>query len=318
MRIALVFALLLPVQDSGGSMGGGDFGGGSSSSSSDWGGGSSSSDWGSDGGGGGSCSSSDSGSIGWVLWVVIALVILIMIASRLSNVNVREHAPRSMAAMDVSVVTLAIDWRARAAVQKELARLARTADTSTREGRSLLLREAVSSILHAEVSWLYAGASDYTCNLSPQRAEQIFRTAASKAKTRYKKETLRNVEGAKSESTVDSAARPHEGAGVVVITLVVAARRELPDVRNVRDAGRLKTTLRSFAALSPYELAAVEIVWSPAEEQDRMSSAELEMLYPELVKIDPASIAGRVFCKSCAGPYAAELLACPHCGAVES
>lgn len=63
-------------------------------------------------------------------------------------------------------------------------------------------------------------------------------------------------------------------------------------------------------------MVAVEVIWTPAEENDRLSSAELETLYPELRKIDEKSMTGRVFCASCAGPFAAELGACPHCGAV--
>jgi len=31
--------------------------------------------------------------------------------------------------------------------------------------------------------------------------------------------------------------------------------------------------------------------------------------------IDPESIAGRIFCSYCQGPFAMELLNCPHCGA---
>ena len=46
-----------------------------------------------------------------------------------------------------------------------------------------------------------------------------------------------------------------------------------------------------------------------------MSTAELEAVYPHLQKIDERSIAGRVFCSYCRGPFAAELLTCPHCGA---
>ena len=44
-----------------------------------------------------------------------------------------------------------------------------------------------------------------------------------------------------------------------------------------------------------------------------MSSDELEARYPELTRL--TAIGGRVFCRYCAGPHAAELAKCPHCGA---
>jgi len=55
-------------------------------------------------------------------------------------------------------------------------------------------------------------------------------------------------------------------------------------------------------------------VWSPAAEDDRMSSAELEVLYPELERVRGSMRVGRVYCDHCGGPYPAELLACAHRG----
>ncbi len=73
--------------------------------------------------------------------------------------------------------------------------------------------------------------------------------------------------------------------------------------------------MKRLGAMTPTQMVALEVIWSPAAENDRMSSAELEVLYPELKKIDESTIAGRVFCGFCGGPFAAELLECTHCGA---
>src|SRR5262249_48186327 len=98
-------------------------------------------------------------------------------------------------------------------------------------------------------------------------------------------------------------------------TLVVAARIEIPDVRSAKDAGELERVLTNIAGLRVGHLAAMEVVWSPAAEDDRMSSLELEALYPDLAKLDESSMAGRVFCDHCSGPYPKELGKCPHGGA---
>ncbi len=217
--------------------------------------------------------------------------------------------------MDVSVVMLGIDWRARKQIQKELDRLAQSGRTDTPEGLAELLRETVICLKRAEMSWLYAGALDFQGRLSPQVAERVFNNATSKAAEKYKEEVVRNLRGSKTtQAASEMKARAEEGEGVVVITVAVAAHRVLPDVQNIHDARRIRAVLESYAATSSDELAVMEVIWSPAEENDRMSSAELETLYPELKKIDPASIAGRIFCKFCGGPYAAELMKCPHCG----
>jgi len=110
-------------------------------------------------------------------------------------------------------------------------------------------------------------------------------------------------------------ARAEEGAGVVVATLIVAARNELLDLTNPHDADELRMALRALSAMQGNPLVALEVVWSPAEENVRMSTAEQESLSPELSRLDTGSAAGRVFCASCGGPYATELGECPHCGA---
>lgn len=246
--------------------------------------------------------------------LIAALIVFVIVMTWIKRSWNPADRPAPPGSMDVSVVQIAIDWRARKELQDQLERLARGANTSSGEGLARLLRESAVALVRAQMSWLYAGAGDHACRLAPAEAERLFRQATSSAASRFQKEKIRNIAGAKSEAPIDATARPHEGEGVVVVTLAVAARREIPDVGDVRDAGRLRVVLEDFAATSASDLVAMEVIWSPAEDADRMSTAELVTLYPELKKIDPHSVAGRVFCKFCSGPYAAELLQCPHCG----
>src|SRR5690606_19039454 len=176
--------------------------------------------------------------------------------------------------------------------------------------------ETVLALRRAEMSWLYAAVANYH-PMSAASAEGIFRQLGVDARSRFRHELVRNVDGHKTEMQApELRARPEEGEGVVVVTLIVAARREIVDVHQVQDARRLKTLLDDIVAVAnPNMLVAMEVIWSPAAENDRMSTAELETLYPHLKKIDENSIAGRIFCSYCRGPFAAELLKCPHCGA---
>ena len=126
---------------------------------------------------------------------------------------------------------------------------------------------------------------------------------------------MRNADGALYEQDAGALrAHPHEGEGVVVVTLVVAARRELTDVARATDASELGELLSELRALGD-DLVALEVIWSPSADADRLSTAELTALYPDLARLDDRSVGGRVFCDHCRGPYAHELGACPHCGA---
>ncbi len=100
----------------------------------------------------------------------------------------------------------------------------------------------------------------------------------------------------------------------MVVTIVLATRRPMQGFQ-VADAAQVRNALGDRGTLAPQQMVALEVVWSPAAENDRMSTAELEQFYPEMKLIDPNSIAGRVFCAYCSGPFPMELLTCPHCGA---
>ncbi|MCA9609416.1 MAG: DUF1517 domain-containing protein, partial [Myxococcales bacterium] len=153
--------------------------------------------------------------------------------------------------------------------------------------------------------------------MSSAQAEGIFRQLATQARAQFREELIRNADGSTTRRDApEMRAHKHEGEGVVVVTLIVAARREILDVTTFDDADALKRLLDDMVGVAnPHTLVAMEVVWSPAAENDRMSTAELEQHYPDLKKIDERSIAGRIFCEYCRGPYAMELLTCPHCGA---
>lgn len=217
--------------------------------------------------------------------------------------------------IDVAGVELAIDWRARRQVQARLEELAKDGDTSTPEGLASLAHATARTLKEAEVSWLYAAAVS-TRPLPAREGERLFRDASAHARSKFRHEVIRSADGTtRTVEAPEQHATREEGEGVVVVTLLVAAHRSLSDVSDVTDARQLRHVLEQVMALDAKTLAVLEVIWSPAEENDRMSTAEMEVLYPELRQLDERDVVGRVFCGRCAAPYAKELLACPNCGA---
>ena len=315
-------------QSTGGSMGGGSFGssGGSFGSS----GGSFGSSGGSFGSSGGSFGYSSSrgyssgtsmgcDNTGYTvfMFVLFAVVIAtnIMRRARASGAPVSGVGPSVGGAIDVTVLRVVVDWRERKFIQAELERIARTANTSTTPGLVRMLREVTVVLRRVRDAWLYAGI----VNARPMRApdaEAWFQQHAQDARTRFREELIRNAEGGvvtRAAGALD--ARSDEGEGLVVITLIVAARGHLLDFHDLADAEQVRRCLESLGNLTSVALTAVEIVWSPAAENDRLSSAELAHLDPDVHKIRGSSMAGRIHCEYCGGPFPAELLSCPHCGA---
>jgi uncharacterized membrane protein len=316
----LLFAIDVPAlaqhhHHSGGSFGGSHFhhSGGSHSGGSSYRYRGSRTHWGSSRGG-----SSDTAGL-WIVLLVI-LVAVLFVSSQLAKARrgagEPSHGARGWRDVDVSALTLAIDWRARRRIQADLKRFAKRGRTRTKQQLGGLLRATVGALRKAETSWLYAHVHNYRPMSSPA-AESAFRQLTVDARSRFRNETVRNADGHLVESDGGTyEARPEEGEGVVVVTVVVAARGELPNIRASADAAELHTLLDALEeAARPKALVALEVIWAPSVENDRMSTAELEELYPKLEKLDERSLAGRIFCDHCRGPFSAELRKCPHCGA---
>jgi uncharacterized membrane protein len=217
---------------------------------------------------------------------------------------------------DVSVLRVALDGRVRRAVQAALARVGTHADTRTQEGRVQMLREVSQLVRQMRDAWVYGGAVN-----EPMRglgdAKQAFDHHVDEARTRFREETIRNEQGAQTGTAASEyTPRMDEGAGLILVSFVIAARRELFTVKKIGHGDDLRAALEAAFYLDEQNLVAVEIVWQPSEETDRLSSLELEAKYPppELVKINGALV-GKAFCAFCGGPYPAELVSCPHCGA---
>jgi uncharacterized membrane protein len=231
---------------------------------------------------------------------------------------IRGAAPSgsSQAYTDVTALRVAISWHHRAFVQRELQRIARTANTATREGRAQMLRDTCMTLRRSWTAWLSAAIANQQPTTSNYDAENVFRKISDDAKFKFQQEIVRNQHGALSEmDATPQIALTEEGEGFVVVTLVVAAHGTLDDYEGVPSYEHVRAWLEAMSQFNTHRLMAVDIVWSPAAEDDRLSSAELAVLYPELSRINPGAVAGRVTCSFCSGPYPAELVTCPHCGA---
>jgi len=217
-------------------------------------------------------------------------------------------------AMYVTQLSIGLDWRARAQLQQVLMQLAQRGDTGSPQGLANLLSETVLNLRRNEMAWLYAAYKDGGAH-APQGAQQTFQQLANEARSRFRSELVRGAGGQVNVTNAPGMqARADEGKGTVVVTIVLATRRPVQGLM-MPDANQIRAALSDRGTITAQQMVALEVVWSPAAENDRMSTAELEQFYPEMKLIDPNSIAGRVFCAYCNGPFPAELLNCPHCGA---
>jgi uncharacterized membrane protein len=199
---------------------------------------------------------------------------------------------------DVTVLRIGIDARARKLVQTELARIAKVADKTTPEGRAATLREVALLLRRLKDSWVFGGAVNEQMREAQQQMA-VFDKHVEDAKTRFQ------------------AITPVSGADpVILVTIVIAAHNELFEVGHIGDGDDLRLALESASHRSAEDLIALEMIWVPAGDEVPPSAVDVQRAYPTPGLIPIAtSLAGKVICASCGGPFASELVTCPHCGA---
>ena len=202
-------------------------------------------------------------------------------------------------------VSAAFDWSARPELQRELAAMAQRHDLRARPGLHAAALEVSALLARHAPSARYV-----TWELATGDARSWFTNRTNDLRARFKAELVRNQT---TQNGPAYTAKEHEGEGLVVVTVLVASKVRIPEPPQAFSAAALASVIQSIAGRNAGETLALEVIWSPAAEDDRMSSYELESHYPELQKISDA--VGRMQCSYCRAPFPKELGRCPACGA---
>ncbi|HEY9879883.1 MAG TPA: DUF1517 domain-containing protein [Leptolyngbyaceae cyanobacterium] len=184
----------------------------------------------------------------------------------------------------VSVAKLQVGLLAEArSLQEDLNRIAASADTGSSDGLAQLLQETTLSLLRHPDYWAYAATDDKQTRLLS--AEQEFNRLALTERSKFTAESLSNINN-QLKQAAPKAALP--GAGdlaqpgeYIVATIVVGVqgKLDLPAVNNEQD---LRRALSQIGAVSSDRLLAVEVLWTPQQSGETLTSDELIAEYPDL------------------------------------
>ncbi len=223
--------------------------------------------------------------------------------------------PKRSTASDCEVrrVSLAFDSRVRKSLQESLDSIASNVDMNSPKGLWVGADQARLLLLQALENVSAACIASYKS--SAQGAEQLFARTCEDLNGRYDQATISNH---RRSEPPDVTARREEGAGFVVVSIVVGINGNLQPLPNTGMRESVRQVLQGLLPRRVDDLASLEVVWSPSVDQDRLSSAEMAVLYPELRPIDGAGPMGRMLCTTCKSVYAKELGECPACGATEA
>ncbi|MBD1874705.1 DUF1517 domain-containing protein [Nodosilinea sp. FACHB-131] len=194
-----------------------------------------------------------------------------------------DYAAPASSNPPVSIAKLQVGLLADArALQDDLNRLATTADTGTSQGLAKLLQETTLALLRHPDYWAYAASEDKQTRLLS--AEQEFNRYTLSARSRFSAETLSNVNNQLTQAepqallTGDTDQAPGE---YILATVVVATQGKL-DLPDIYSSADLRQALSQIGAVSGENLLAVEVLWTPQQSGETLSSDELISQYPEL------------------------------------
>ncbi|KAB2630041.1 hypothetical protein D8674_007560 [Pyrus ussuriensis x Pyrus communis] len=164
-------------------------------------------------------------------------------------------------------------------LQRDLNRIAETADTSTADGLAYVLTETTLALLR-HPDYCISGYSSVALKRGIEDAEKRFNQLSIEERGKFDEETLVNVNNIRKQGSTSRSANGFRNE-YIVITILVAAEgvHKLPAING---SGDLKEALQKLASIPSNKIMAVEVLWTPQNETDTLSERELLEDYPLL------------------------------------
>jgi uncharacterized membrane protein len=165
-------------------------------------------------------------------------------------------------------------------IQDRLARFAAEGDTATAAGLGQLLQQTSLELMRERDSIRY-GSLEPSGPMSLTNGETKMNAAALAERSRFTVERVRGAEGAvrRSDAVVEEGAEVLE---YVVVTVVIAARQPVIELKSLADQDQLRQLLAAMGAVPQDALLGLEVIWTPADGQDSLTTSDLMTTYPDL------------------------------------
>ncbi|KAL0347953.1 UNVERIFIED_CONTAM: hypothetical protein Sangu_1023100 [Sesamum angustifolium] len=157
-------------------------------------------------------------------------------------------------------------------LQKDLNRIAETADTSTSEGLHYVLTETVLALLRHPDYCISAYSSVDVKKSVEEGRKDLINSLLKNAVSLMKRHLLTSNSIKKQSLTVPRASGFSNEYIVITILVAAGGAHKLPSINNSKD---LKEALQKLASIPSSRILAVEVLWTPQNEDDTLSEREL-------------------------------------------
>ncbi|MBW4482452.1 MAG: DUF1517 domain-containing protein [Tildeniella torsiva UHER 1998/13D] len=168
-------------------------------------------------------------------------------------------------------------------LQRDLDRIAVSADLTTSAGLAAQLRETVLALLRHPDYWTHVRAESQTVS-GRERAAELFDRLSIQERSKFTVETLVNVGGEVQRRAMPSGPS-EDAASHIVVTLLLGTADDRPLFKTVNSTADLRSVLQRLGSISPAYLLVYELLWTPQDPSDSLSADELVANYPDLVTL---------------------------------
>ncbi|XP_020212068.1 uncharacterized protein LOC109796719 [Cajanus cajan] len=164
-------------------------------------------------------------------------------------------------------------------LQRDLNRIAEVADTSTPEGLNYVLTETTLALLR-HPDYCISAYSSVDIKRGIEDGEKRFNQLSIEERGKFDEETLVNVNNIKRQSTRSQ--RTNGFSNEYIVITILAAAEGVHKLPSINGSGELKEALQKLGSIPSSKLLAVEVLWTPQNENDTLSERELLEDYPLL------------------------------------
>ncbi|KAK1421536.1 hypothetical protein QVD17_23951 [Tagetes erecta] len=164
-------------------------------------------------------------------------------------------------------------------LQKDLNRIAESADTSTSKGFHYVLQESILALLRHSDHCI-SGYSSVDVKKSVDECEKRYNQLSIEERGKFDEETLVNVNNIKKKSATSQSSEKLLNE-YIVVTIIVAARG-VPQLPRIKNSAELKKALENLASIPSSNIMGAEVLWTPQKEDDCLTEQEMHEDYPRL------------------------------------
>ncbi len=223
------------------------------------------------------------GADGVLVVIILGLILLLILPSYLQSRS-SSQGNEGLGSERVTVTALQVALLAEARpLQQALNQIALGANLSTAQGLAAQLQETVLTLLRYPEYWSHCALQSQTLR-GRQTGAELFERLSLQERSKFRVETLANRGG-----QIERRSLPYPPAGeeaaYLVVTLILGTTHDRPLVSPVSSVTDLRRALQTLGSISADQLLVYELLWTPQDPTDSLSSDELLANYPDLITL---------------------------------